>query len=151
MAPELLSDRLYRLLKAKGKNVKPEVALDGDRWSHSTSEEPNRLCASADFTAESLPQYANGPFAISFANERAEQDAHHHRKHAEIYFSEHPLEAEYWAVGSMHHQSIKLEAGGVIFFAPEVVHRMTLRGLTIVLELPSVADHKVLDVQHAGA
>ena len=151
VAPELLGDRLFQVLQAKGKNVKPEVALDGDRWSHSTSDAPNRLCASADFIAESLPQYARGPIAISFANERAEQDAHYHRRHAEIYFSEHLLAADYWVVGSSQHQSMKLEKGGLIFFAPEVVHKMTLGGLTVVLELPGVVDDKEPYVQPEGA
>jgi len=146
VAPELLSEHLFQRLSAKGKKVKPEVELDGDRWSHSTGDHPNCLCASADFITESLPQYACGPFAMSFANERAEQDAHYHRRHVEIYFSEHPLQAEFWLVGSVEQESISLAEGGAIIFSPNVVHSMRLGGLTIVLELPSVADDKALDV-----
>lgn len=150
VAPDLLSDQLFQLLVSKGKRVNREVALEGDTWLHSPSDAPNRVCASAAFVSESLPQYARGPFAVSFANERADQDAHYHRRHGELYYSEHRLAAEYWTRGS-EHQFIALDEGGLLFFAPDVVHRLTLGGLTLVIELPSISDDKVVEPTTPGA
>jgi len=85
-----------------------------------------------------LPQYAAGPFAVSFANELAEQDAHYHEYHIEIYYSTHRMSADYKSVGDSKHESKILQEGGAIVFGPGVIHKVCLGGLTVVIELPSV-------------
>ena len=65
-----------------------------------------------------------------------------HRRHAEIYFSEHSLEAEYRLEGSDERGAFRLPEGGVLVFGAGVVHRVTLGGLTIVIEVPAVEGDK---------
>ena len=145
IAPDILTDELFNILKAKGKDVKPEQYLEGDIWKHSEANEPNNLCESGEFIDSCLPQYVQGPFAVSFANEKAQQDVHYHRKHLEIYFSEHAIGAEFRCIGDVQPQSINLESGGAIIFGPGVIHKMQLGGLTIVIEIPAVTGDKVSD------
>ncbi|MBI4317281.1 MAG: hypothetical protein HY675_02225 [Chloroflexi bacterium] len=144
VAPNRLTDKLFEALKARGKEVKAERPLTGDVWKHSDVDEPNDLTESKDFVDGSLPQYAAGPFAVAFANERAGQDEHYHTKHLEIYFSEHPLTAEYRYLGDQETKTICLEQGGALVFGPDVVHRVRLGGLTIVVEVPAVADDRTV-------
>ena len=145
VTPDILTDELFSILKTKGKDVKPERYLDGYIWTHSEATEPNSLCESRDFIDSCLPQYAQGAFAASFANKRAEQDEHYHKQHTEIYFSEHPIGAEFRFLKDSQCQSIKLGKGGAIVFGPEVVHKMRLGGLTIVIEVPAVAGDKTIE------
>ncbi len=143
IAPDILTDKLFNILKAKGKDVKPEQHFEGDIWKHSEANEPNNIGESGEFIDSWLPQYVQGPFAVSFANAKAEQDSHYHRKHLEMYFSEHAISAEFRCVGDAQVQSMKLENGGAIIFGPEVIHKMRLGGLTIIIEIPSVSGDKI--------
>jgi hypothetical protein len=147
VAPELLGDRLAELLRKKGKHLKPEVELAGETWTHSGSPEPNGLCLSADFVCPTQPGATTGTFALAFANGHAPQEAHFHRRHSEIYFSEHPFEAEFWTPAAPVRRTIRLPEGGALVFGPGVVHRMRLEGLTVVLEVPAVPDDKFGVVQ----
>ncbi len=141
VAASILTDELFRILMAKGKNVKAEEPLNGFYWKHSEADEANRLCESSDFIDDCLPQYVKGPFSISFANENAGQDEHYHKKHFEIYYSEHPMSAEFrYLEDSQSQQPIELKKGGVILFGPNVIHKMRLGGLTIVIEVASMDD-----------
>ena len=143
VAPEILTPDLLDILLARGKQLKPERLLEGDTWRHSSADEPNLLCESGEFVDRHLPQYAQGPFALSIATERSEQDTHYHRQHIEIYFSEHPLGATYRLLDEADERTVDLPSGGLIVFGPQVVHRMRLGGLTLVIELPAVTGDKV--------
>lgn len=142
--PDILTRDLFELLKAKGIDVKPECHLDGDSWTHSKRDEPNKICESRDFSSDSLPANPDGPFAVSFANEKAAQDAHYHERHVEIYYSDLPYAAEYRILGEgTRKKQVSLPDGGLTVFGTEVVHRMQLRGLTVVIEVPALAKDKV--------
>ncbi len=143
VAPSVLTNELFNNLKANGKDVKHEQRFDDIIWKHSKANEPNNVCESSDFIDYCLPQYAEGPFALGFANKKATQDGHYHRRHLEMYFSENPMSAKYRYLGDSNCESIKLENGGAIIFGPEVIHKMKLGGLTIVIEVPSVTNDKV--------
>jgi hypothetical protein len=143
VAPEILADELIAKLTAAGRAVKPEQPLEGVEWRHSASGAPNRLCESHEFDS-GLAGETLGPFALCFANEKGSQDAHYHPHHLEIYFSEHPLEAEYRTDANSPVERINLEKGGVLIFAAGVVHRARLGGMTVVIEIPAVKDDKVL-------
>jgi hypothetical protein len=62
----------------------------------------------------------------------------------EIYFSEHPLEAEYRNDANSPIGRLKLDQGGALIFAAGVPHHVRLGGLTVVIEIPAVADDKVI-------
>ena len=143
VAPEVLAGELTAKLRAEGKSPKPERPLAGVEWRHSASDVPNAVCESRDF-APSLAAEAAGSYALSFANEKSPQDAHYHPRHLEIYFSEHPLEAEYRAERGSAVERLELQGGGVLVFAAGVVHRARLGGLTLVIEVPAVKDDKVI-------
>ena len=143
VAPEILAAALVAKLKAAGRVLKPEVPLEGVEWRHSASDAANVLCESREF-ATGLADETLGPFALCFANERGPQDAHYHPHHLEIYFSEHPLEAEYRNDSNSPIEQLKLAKGGVLIFAAGVVHRARLSGLTVVIEIPAVKDDKVV-------
>ncbi len=142
VAPEILAGELIAKLKAAGRLLKPERPLEGVEWRHSGSDAPNALCESREFAAE-LAQETLGPFALCFANEKGPQDAHYHPHHLEIYFSEHPLEAEYRIDANSPIERVNLAKGGILVFAAGVVHRARLGGLTTVIEIPAVKDDKV--------
>ena len=143
IAPEILAGELIAKLKAAGRVLKPEQPLEGVEWRHSESDAPNTLCESRDFAAE-LAVGSLGPFALCFANEKGAQDSHYHPHHLEIYYSEHPLEAEYRTDANSPVERVKLEKGGVLVFAAGVVHRARLGGLTVIIEIPAVKDDKVV-------
>lgn len=140
--PEMLTSKLYNMLLERGEDIKPEQTLEGRYWEHSSQEEPNRVCESADFVDSSLPQYAQGPFALAFANEKAFQDVHYHARHWEIYCSEKPLGAAFRYLEDTKCRSISLPQGGVIIIGPNVVHRVELSGMTMVVEVPAVSADK---------
>jgi hypothetical protein len=143
VAPEILAGELIAKLKAAGRVVKPEQLLEGTRWQHSARDAPNWLCESREFAA-GLAEEPLGPFALCFVNEKGPQDAHYHPHHLEIYFSEHPLEAEYRNDANSPIERAMLAKGGVLVFAAGVVHRARLGGLTVVVEIPAVKDDKVI-------
>ena len=144
VAPEILAAELAEKLKARGKPVKPERPLAGNVWRHSESDVPNWLCEAHEFAA-GLPDETLGPFALCFGNEKAEQDAHSHPRHLEIYFSEHSLEAEYRYQPDAPVERLKLAEGGAFVFAAGVPHRVRLGGLTLVIEIPAVGDDRVVE------
>jgi len=141
VAPELLSNGLFERLAARGRHVKREKALTENIWRHSGAGEQNRLCESGSFSVTA--KQADGPFALSIANEGAEQDEHYHQQHLEIYFSEHSIGATFREPGEWRAQSVDLENGGIFVFGAGVAHKMRLRGLTIIVEVPAVRDDKV--------
>jgi len=143
VAPEILAGELIAKLKAAGRVVKPEQLLQGAKWQHSASDAPNWLCVSSEFAA-GLAEETLGLFALCFANEKGPQDAHYHPHHLEIYFSEHPLEAEYRNDANSPIERVMLAKGGVLVFAAGVVHRARLGGMTVVIEIPAVKDDKVI-------
>lgn len=149
--PEMLVSKLYNLLKEKGEDIKPEQTLEGRFWQHSEADEPNRICESCNFIDSDLPQYAQGPFALSFANEKAVQDIHYHLRHWEIYFSEKPLSAKFRYLEDARCRTLSLPQGGVIILGPQVVHQVTLSGMTLVLEVPSVAADKATSALECDA
>jgi hypothetical protein len=141
--PAVLTSKLYNVLKAKGEDIKPEQTLEGRYWTHSEGEEPNVVCESSSFVDDALPQYAHGPFALSFANENALQDSHYHRHHWEIYFSESPLSASFRYLESEKCRMLSLPHGGMLILGTGVIHRVELGGMTAVIEVPSVSSDKV--------
>jgi len=143
VAPEILAGELIARLEAAGRALKSEQPLEGGEWRHSAADLPNALCESREF-AMGLADETVGPFALCFANEKGPQDAHCHPHHLEIYYSEHPLEAEYRDDANSSVERIKLDKGGVLVFAAGVVHRARLGGMTVVIEIPAVKDDKVI-------
>ena len=143
VAPEILAGELIARLEAAGRALKPEDLLEGVEWRHSASDSPNLLCESREFDA-GLAGETLGPFALCFANEKGPQDAHYHPHHLEIYFSEHPLEAEFRSDANSPIERVKLPKGGVLVFAAGVVHCARLGGLTMVIEIPAAKNDKVI-------
>ena len=143
VAPEILAGDLIAKLTAMGRFLKPERLLEGINWLHSPSDTPNDLCESHEFST-GMTNETSGPFALCFGNEKGAQDAHYHPHHLEIYFSEHPLEAEYRLDAESPVERVRLEKGGVLIFSAGVVHRARLGGLTVVIEIPAVKDDKVV-------
>jgi hypothetical protein len=143
VAPEILAGELIAKLQAAGRLLKAEQPLEGVEWRHAAGDAPNALCLSREFAA-GLAEETVGPFALCFANEKGPQDAHYHPHHLEIYFSEHPLEAEYLNDANSPIERLRLGKGGVLIFAAGVVHRARLGGLTVVIEIPAVKDDKVV-------
>ena len=143
VAPEILAGELIAKLQAAGRLLKPEAPLEGVEWRHSADGAPNALCESREFD-HGLAQETQGPFAICFANEKGPQSTHYHPRHAEIYYSECPLEAEYRNDANSPIERVSLPQGGVLVFAAGVVHRARLGGMTVVVEVPAVKDDKVI-------
>jgi hypothetical protein len=143
VAPEILAGELIAKLTATGRVLKPEQLFEGGRWQHSTSDVPNHLCESHEFST-GITHETSGPFALCFGNEKGAQDAHYHPHHLEIYFSECPLEAEYRLDGASPVERVRLEKGGVLIFSAGVIHRARLGGLTVVIEIPAMKNDKVV-------
>jgi len=143
--PEMLTSKLYNILREKGEDIKPEQPLEGRSWAHSAQDEPNAVCEAGNFIDDGLPQYARGPFALAFANEKAHQDSHYHLCHWEIYFSESPLSATFRYQDSQKCRSLSLPQGGMLIFGTGVVHQVELSGMTIVVEVPSVSADKFVE------
>ncbi len=142
VAPARLGEALFKQLHEQGVSPKPETPLAGDRWRHAAADEANAVCESGEFGDFAAAPNV-GAFTISFGNQHAAQEEHVHRRHAEIYFSEHPLRAEYRVEADPTlHGVLDLPHGGALIFAPGVVHRVTMGGLTIVIEAPSVEGDK---------
>ncbi len=144
VAPSILTDELHKILMRNGKRLKPEIQLDGNRWERSCKTKPNKICESADFTFE-ITAGGKGPFAISFADEKAEQDEHYHKNHSEIYFSEHKISGYYRKVSDNNDNHFELRNGGLVLFQSNVIHYMELSGMTLILEIPSLEKDRFVE------
>ena len=133
----LMNPALFERLKARHKTLKEEDRLDTIQWTHSSPDEPNKVCEAREFNTDGRPEHA-GPFAVSFANASADQTEHWHADHTEIYYSEHGIKGTYILPGEEDAKRIALDAGGAIVFGPGVKHRVKLKGMTIVVEVPAV-------------
>ena len=142
VAPSILMGALYEILKKKGKQLKTEISLEGNIWKRSYKTTANNLCESADFAFETQGE-AKGPFAISFANDRAEQEEHYHKHHTEIYFSEHRISGYYRNVNEKRLNQFDLRDGGIVLFQPYVMHYIELGGLTLIIETPSFENDRI--------
>ncbi len=142
--PEMLAAKLYNRLREKGEDIKPEQTLEGRYWEHSGPDAPNYVCESSNFIDPSLPQYAHGPFALSFANEKALQDAHYHCRHWEIYYSEKSIQATFRYLEDKKCRTVSLPEGGVMIVGTGIVHQVELGGMTVVIEVPSVPADKIV-------
>lgn len=139
---ELLSYDLFKVLKAKGKDLKMEDRLNGLVWKHSGPELPNLVCPSGEFIEPNIPQYAHGPFALSFASATSQQDEHYHKQHLEIMVSDQPISIEFRPIDEIRCETVTLPNGGVLVLTPNIVHKLSLSGLTVLIELPSLARDK---------
>lgn len=137
VVPAILTDELFTKLKDKKKGMKREQHLGGHIWSHSKCEERNYICESKDFVNGCLGGYYHGPLAIYSTNERAPQEGHYHQYHFELYCSEHKIIAEYRNRQEPRCECIEIK-GGIIVFGPEVVHKVTLEGMTYIIAIPCV-------------
>jgi len=138
VTPAIMTEELAAKLQRRGKETKTEVPLKGEWWTSSSAKKPNKVCESLDFIDESIAPYMTGPVAISFANVGSVETFHYHKKHWEVYFSEHKLGVQYRMTGRQQVETKTMDEGGTILFAPGVIHKMDVHGLTIVLELPAV-------------
>jgi hypothetical protein len=140
IVPAIMTEELYNSLRdvKKRAEIKLEIPLEDSKWTYSKPDKPNKVCESGDFIDNDLPQNSSGPFAVSFANERAPQDEHVHKQHIEVCFSEHPMNAKYRLKGDSKTRIGALKNGGVIIFGPGVAHKIRLWGTTIVIEIPSL-------------
>jgi len=139
VAPSILTPELFEMLTKKGKRLKPEEPLKGNRWESSYKPEPNKLCESSDFIFE-IPAETKGPFTISFANEKAVQEEHYHKYHTEIYFSEHRINGYFRKYSEDIEKAVDFELrnGGLVLFQPNIIHYVELSGLTLILETPAL-------------
>jgi hypothetical protein len=140
IVPAIMTEELYNSLVdvKKRRQVKPEVPLEDSKWTYSKPDKPKKVCEAGDFIDTDLSQNANGPFAVSFANEEAPQDNHVHKQHTEIYFSEHPMNTKYRLKGDAKTRTGALKGGGAIIFGPGVAHWIRLWGTTIIIDIPAV-------------
>lgn len=140
VAPSRIGEALLEKLRARGVEPKPEVPLEGLAWHHSPQAEPNRLVETCEFA----PTTSAGGFTIAFGNRIGPQEEHVHRQHAEIYYSESPLGADYRVESDPESRvyTVDLPHGGALVFAPGVAHRVRLDGITIVIEMPCVEGDK---------
>jgi hypothetical protein len=139
---ELLSYDLFKVLKARGKDLKMEEVLTGMMWKHSHPDLPNSVCPAAEFIEPNIPQYAHGPFGLSLASGTSIQDEHYHKQHLEICIANEAISVEFRAVEETECETITLPKGGVLVFCPNVIHKLKPGGLIILIELPSLARDK---------
>ncbi len=137
-----LDGSLLRKLIARQKPVKPEIPLTSETWCHSPPLLPNQVWESRELSDDELFKSCQGPFTVAFANERAGQSAHYHKKHFELYYSEAPLRATYRHYNDDRPREVPLPNGGMILFYPMVVHRVWLSGMTVIIECPAVEDDR---------
>lgn len=138
VTPAIMTEALAMKLQSRGKDVKKEIPFEEVCWTHSSAEEPNKICESSDFADESIKSTAVGPVAVSFANFGSIESFHYHKEHWEVYFSEHKLAVEYKISEKLLIEKKVMDEGGTIVFAPGVAHRMEIHGLTIILEVPAI-------------
>lgn len=139
VTPAILTEKLATKLIQRGKEVKREIHLKGDHWIHSSAKEPNQICESMDFSGDSLITLdSKGPVSIAFATIGSVESFHYHNSHWEIYYSEYKLATEYRLPGKSQGITKTLPEGGAMLFAPGVIHKMEIHGLTIIIESPAV-------------
>lgn len=143
VVPSLLEGLLAEGMRSRGRSAKEEIRLDGSRWSSSLPHELNKACESGEFAAVETPE-ASGPFTISFANEKSDQEEHFHARHTEIYYSGHAISGHYRRREESTAHSIRLDHGGLLVFGPNVLHRVQLTGITLVIELPAIEDDRII-------
>ena len=139
---EILSYDLFKVLKAKGKDLKMEERLAGMTWRHSGPDLPNSVVPSGEFIEPDIPQYAHGPLAVSFASGQSIQDDHYHKQHLEVLISEQELGIEFRDIEETQCEKITLSKGGLLVILPNTIHHLYLNGLTVLIELPSLARDK---------
>jgi len=142
IVPELLSAARKKFLESMGRRIKPERQMTGPFWRHSPETETNRV-----MTADMLPWTSGqsaGPFSMGFANERAVQVTHFHRHQTEIFYSAHPVSADYRHLNASDIQQASLPEGGALIVFPEVIHRVRLGGVTLIIGIPAVSDDKCI-------
>jgi hypothetical protein len=138
VTPAIMTESLAIKLNKRGKDVKEEEPLDGIHWRHASATEANKICESFDFIDGFKGVPESGPIAISFATNGSNESFHYHKKHWEIYFSEHKIGAKYKLPGRDQIETESMSDGGTIIFSPGIEHCMEINGLTIVLEVPAV-------------
>lgn len=145
VVPEILTESIRRILRVRGKDPKPnadiaEIILEGNVWSHSKENEPNKICESRDFTDYDTRYSPIGDFTISFAYPGSLEERHFHSRHIEIYYSEFGLGGIYRQKDDNNWKDIPdvMKSGGVIVFGAKVAHKMDIEGLTIIIEVPAV-------------
>ena len=142
VTPAMITEALAAKLRKRGKDTKMEIALNGVCWTYSSAEKPNKICESLDFTDESIAFGKAGPVAISFANAGSVETFHCHKKHWEVYFSEKKLSLQYKLPGEQNIETMTMNEGGAVLFAPDVLHKMDINGLAIVLQMPAVKGNR---------
>jgi len=121
------------------KLLEDEFLLEGDEWS---ANETPKLVPSSEFTSS---EEVNRKFSISFSNEHKSDESHYHKHRNEIYYSEKAFEAEYRVVGDTEINKAQLKEGGLIVFAPQVIHKLSFEGQALVISFPSVSGDKVIE------
>lgn len=144
VAPNVLSDELFEILKKKGKILKPEIKLKGNRWKRSYKTKPNKICESVNFLFE-IPYNTKGLFSISFANGKAVQEEHYHKHHTEIYYSEQRISGYYRKLNQKKINYFELTTGGLALFQANIIHHLELNGLTLIIEIPSLEDDRFIE------
>jgi len=144
-------DRKELLKRNKVPNRERKLSPSKHVWNHSDPHLANFVCESGDFIDPTRNARYRGCFSVSFATAGSLEDAHCHDGHCEIYFSEHSIAAEYRCPEDGESLRIELPKGGAIIFGPKVVHRMTVSGLTIIIEVPAVTgDRRVTSLADPG-
>ena len=85
-----------------------------------------------------------GLLALAFGNEKTPQEEHCHRRHFELYFSEHHLMAKWRGPDEPRFNQVDLPSGGAVIFAPGTFHKMRFGGLTLIIEFPAVTNDKFI-------
>ncbi len=155
---QILTEEKFIELRQNKLNLKREKHINGDsyiNWNFSEKNRLNQVCEAHRFNFKPSRlrdkfysifrrKKIKGPFTISLAGKDLEQTCHYHKKHVEIYISEHALSAKFKEKEDSDWNSKTLELGGLIIFSPFIVHQMKLTGLTFVIEIPAVSDDKYI-------
>jgi hypothetical protein len=133
VVPAMLTVAEAALLASQGREVKPEVALAGVRWTATPEAIP--VCEAGSL----LPtgSTAAGPLAVSFALPGARQRLHAHDAHWEMYYGTERMRLWYRMPGGELVED-ELRQGGLAMFGPGVEHRVEPDGLLLVVEVPAI-------------
>jgi hypothetical protein len=133
VVPALLTVAQAALLASQGHEVKPEVALEGVRWTATPGA--ISVCEAGSF----LPSGSSavGPLAVSFALPGARQRLHAHEAHWELYYGTDRMGVWYRMPGGELVED-ELREGGLAMFGPGVEHRVEPGGLVLVVEAPAM-------------
>jgi hypothetical protein len=134
VVPAMLTVAEAALLASQGREVKPEVALAGVRWTATPGAIP--VCEASSL----LPPGSSteGPLAVSFALPGARQRLHAHEAHWELYYGTERMGLWYRMPGGELIED-ELRQGGLAMFGPGVEHRVEPGGLLLVVEVPAIA------------